>query len=390
VGAVQGGTVSFAAARLGSAEPWRDPNVEPFLQIEGLTKRFGDFVALDRVDLSIWRGEFFALLGGSGSGKSTLLRCLAGLIEPDAGRILLDGQDMAQVPPYRRPVNMMFQSYALFPHMDVARNIGFGLRQEGASRAVIRDRVAEMLALVRMEGLGARRPEELSGGQRARVALARALAKRPKLLLLDEPLSALDKNLREATQFELVNIQERTGTTFVIVTHDQEEAMTMATRLAVMDRGTLAQVGTPGEVYEFPNSRFTAEFLGTANILEGVVEALTPGGARIGSSEFDFDILSEGEPPKPVGSRVFVAVRPERMRIERVADGAAFGDNRVVGRVRDIAYFGDFFLYYVVLEGGKELRVSQPNLRRITERPVDWEDLVAVSWAAEASVVLPE
>jgi putrescine transport system ATP-binding protein len=297
---------------------------------------------------------------------------------------------MAQVPPYRRPVNMMFQSYALFPHMDVARNIGFGLRQEGASRAVIRDRVAEMLALVRMEGLGARRPDELSGGQRARVALARALAKRPKLLLLDEPLSALDKNLREATQFELVNIQERTGTTFVIVTHDQEEAMTMATRLAVMDRGTLAQVGTPGEVYEFPNSRFTAEFLGTANILEGVVEALTPGGARIGSSEYDFDILSEGEPPKPVGSRVFVAVRPERMRIERAAEGAAFGENRVVGRVRDIAYFGDFFLYYVVLEGGKEVRVSQPNLHRITARPVDWDDLVAVSWAAEASVVLPE
>jgi putrescine transport system ATP-binding protein len=364
--------------------------VEPFLRIEGLTKRFGDFVALDRVDLSIWRGEFFALLGGSGSGKSTLLRCLAGLIEPDAGRILLDGQDMARVPPYRRPVNMMFQSYALFPHMDVARNIGFGLRQEGASRAVIRDRVAEMLALVRMEGLGARRPDELSGGQRARVALARALAKRPKLLLLDEPLSALDKNLREATQFELVNIQERTGTTFVIVTHDQEEAMTMATRLAVMDRGALAQVGTPGEVYEFPNSRFTADFLGTANILEGVVEALTPGGARIGSSEYDFDILSEGEPPKPVGSRVFVAIRPERMRIERATEGSAFAENRVIGRVRDIAYFGDFFLYYVVLEGGKEVRVSQPNLRRITERPVDWEDLVAVSWAPEASVVLPE
>jgi putrescine transport system ATP-binding protein len=373
-----------------SSTPWRDPDAEPFLRIEGLTKRFGDFVALDRVDLAIYRGEFFALLGGSGSGKSTLLRCLAGFEAPDAGRILLDGQDVAGVAPHARPVNMMFQSYALFPHMDVARNIGFGLRMEGMKRAAIAERVREMLALVRLEGLGARRPGELSGGQRARVALARALAKRPKLLLLDEPLSALDKNLRESMQFELQAIQESTGTTFIIVTHDQEEAMTMATRLGVMDRGTLAQVGTPGEVYEFPNSRFTAEFLGTANILEGVVEAHAPEGARIGSSEYDFDILTDAEAPKPVGSRVLVAVRPERMRIARAGGADGFGDNQVAGRVRDIAYFGDFFVYYVVLEGGKELRVSQPNLRRITERPVDWEDRVVVTWDRQASVVLPE
>ncbi|NKE48410.1 ABC transporter ATP-binding protein [Roseomonas frigidaquae] len=378
------------AEKPGSAEPWRDPNAEPFLRIEKLTKRFGDFVALDEVSLSIYRGELFALLGGSGSGKSTLLRCLAGFLEPDAGRIVLDGQDMAGVAPYARPVNMMFQSYALFPHMTVAQNIGFGLKQEGAARGVIRDRVAEMLAMVKMEGFGDRKPAALSGGQRARVALARALAKRPKLLLLDEPLSALDKNLRESTQFELINIQERTGTTFVIVTHDQEEAMTMATRLAVMDRGTLAQVGTPSEVYEFPNSRFTAEFLGTANILEGVVEGVDAEGVRIGSSELDFDILAEPAASKPLGSRVFVALRPERMRIERVAPGTPLGDNRLVGRVRDIGYYGDFFLYYVVLENGKDVRVSQPNLRRRTERPVDWEDTVAVTWDRQASMVLPE
>lgn len=381
---------SPVAARPGAAEPWRDPAADPFLRIEGVTKRFEGYVALDAVTLPIYRGELFALLGASGSGKSTLLRCLAGFIEPDAGRIVLDGQDLAGVPPYERPINMMFQSYALFPHMTVAQNIGFGLRQEGASKSVIADRVAEMLALVRMEGLGGRKPAALSGGQKARVALARALAKRPKLLLLDEPLSALDKNLREATQFELVNIQERTGTTFVIVTHDQEEAMTMATRLAVMDRGTLAQVGTPGEVYEFPNSRFTAEFLGTANILEGVVEAADDQATRIGSSELDFDILAEPGALKPVGSRAYVAIRPERMRIERTDAATPLGDNRLVGRVRDIAYFGDFFMYYVVLDNGKEIRVSQPNLRRMTARPVDWEDRVAVTWDAEASMVLPE
>ena len=377
-------------ARPARAEPWRDPAADPFLVIDQVTKRFGGFVALDAVSLPIYRGELFALLGASGSGKSTLLRCLAGFTQPDAGRIILDGQDITDVPPYERPINMMFQSYALFPHMTVAQNIAFGLKQEGAPKPVIRDRVAEMLALVQMEGFDQRRPAALSGGQRARVALARALAKRPKLLLLDEPLSALDKNLREATQFELVNIQERTGTTFVIVTHDQEEAMTMATRLAVMDRGTLAQVGTPTEVYEFPNSRFTAEFLGTANILQGVVDAIGPEGARIGSSELDFDILAEATETKPLGSRVHVAIRPERMRIEKAAPGTQHGDNRLVGRVRDIGYFGDYFMYFVVLDGGGELRVSQPNLRRMTARPVDWDDIVAVTWDAEASMVLPE
>jgi putrescine transport system ATP-binding protein len=358
------------------------------VSIEGVRKSFGDVVALDGVSLDIRRGEFFALLGGSGSGKSTLLRILAGLEAPDAGRVLLDGQDMAGVAPYDRPVNMMFQSYALFPHMSVARNIAFGLRMAGISRAEAAARVEEMLALVRLDGLGGRRPAALSGGQRARVALARALARRPKLLLLDEPLSALDKNLRESMQFELQGIQERTGTTFVIVTHDQEEAMTVATRLAVMDRGRLAQVGTPGEVYEFPNSRFTAEFFGSANILEGVVAESAPEGARVVLDALGADILSDAPAPAPQGSRVVVALRPERLAIAR-AQGAAAGENRLVGTVRDIAYFGDFFMYHVALPNGAVLRVSQPNLRRIIERPVDWEDTVLVTWEKQASMVLP-
>ena len=367
----------------------RDTDAAPLLRIEGVSKRFGGFAAVDGVTLSIQRGEFFALLGGSGSGKSTLLRMLAGLIQPDAGRIVLDGQDVAGVPPHARPVNMMFQSYALFPHMSVAQNIAFGLRMEGAPKALIRDRVAEMLALVRMEGFGDRKPAGLSGGQRARIALARALAKHPKLLLLDEPLSALDKNLREAMQFELRTIQARSGTTFVIVTHDQEEAMTMATRLAVMDHGRLVQVGTPGEVYEFPNSRFTADFLGSANLLEGVVAATGPDGARIRVADGATDILSDTPAPQPVGSRVFVALRPERLSIARAPEDAGPGENRLTGQVRDIAYSGDVFTYHVELAGGRRLRVSQPNLRRMTDHPLDAGDAVVVTWDRQASMVLP-
>ncbi len=363
---------------------------EPFLRIEGVTRRFGSHVALDGVSLDIARGEFFALLGGSGSGKSTLLRILAGLETPDAGRVVLDGQSMQGVPPHARPVNMMFQSYALFPHMTVEQNIAFGLRQEGAPRAATRGRVAEMLALVRMEGLGGRRPHALSGGQRARVALARALARRPKLLLLDEPLSALDKNLRESMQFELVNIQARTGTTFVVVTHDQAEAMTMAGRLGVMRDGRLAQVGTPAEVYEAPASRYVAEFLGTANILEGTVEAAGQGGCRIGTAPGGV-VLADAPSPLPPGSPVLVAIRPERMRLGPAEEGAAHGENRLVGRVRDIAYQGDAFLFHVAVEGAPgpvTLRVSQPNLQRSLTRPVEWERRVAVTWDSHAPVVL--
>jgi len=377
-------------ARPGTAEPWRDPDAEPYLCIRNVTKRFGAFVALDDVSLDIYRGELFALLGGSGSGKTTLLRALAGFGEPDEGRITLDGQDLTGLPPYARPVNMMFQSYALFPHMSVAQNIAFGLKQDSLPRSEIADRVAQILALVRMQGMEKRRPHELSGGQKQRVALARSLVKRPKLLLLDEPLGALDKNLREATQFELVNIQETLGITFVIVTHDQEEAMTMATRLAVMDRGTLAQVGTPAEVYEYPNSRFVAEFLGTANVFEGVVRAAPGHGAQVESSELDIAFASDTDPPKPAGARVFVAVRPEKIEISKAGPDAAMGTNRLTGIVRDIAYYGDYFVYLVEVPGKGIVRASEPATRRIGDAPITWNEHVVLQWQPFACRVLPE
>jgi putrescine transport system ATP-binding protein len=350
--------------------------VTAFLRIEGLRKRFGPTVALDDLDLEIARGERFALLGGSGCGKSTLLRCLAGLETPDGGRILLDGEDVTATPAYARPVNMMFQSYALFPHMDVAGNIAFGLVQDRLPKREIASRVEAMLALVRLEGFGGRRPAQLSGGQRARVALARALAKRPKLLLLDEPLSALDRNLREAMQAELVGIQAETGTTFVVVTHDQAEAMSMATRLAVMDRGRIAQLGTPAEVYEAPRSRFVAEFLGAANILDG--EAQADGRIRAGNIE-----IAPAE-AAPAGTRVAVAIRPERLRLTRATAAAAA--NQARGTLRDIAYRGEGFTFHVALDGGAELRITQPNLRQAP--PAGPGEPVLVSWDADAAVVL--
>ncbi|WP_144185761.1 ABC transporter ATP-binding protein [Elioraea rosea] len=372
-------------------EPWRDPEAEPYLRLRGLTRRFGEVTAVADIDLDIYRGELFALLGGSGSGKSTLLRMLAGFERPDAGTITLDGQDLAAMPPYERPVNMMFQSYALFPHMTVAQNIGYGLKQEGLGRSEIAARVAEALELVQLKGLDARRPHALSGGQRQRVALARSLVKRPKLLLLDEPLGALDKSLREATQFELVNIQERTGTTFIMVTHDQEEAMTMATRIAVMTDGRLAQVGTPAEVYEYPTSRFVASFLGTANIFEGLVKRADATGALVESTAFDAWFESDSDPPKPEGGRVFVAVRPEKMRIETAAaETQPHGANRLSGTVRDIAYYGDFVMYVVALPDGSVVRVSRPTETRITELPITWNDPVTVTWPSFATVVLAQ
>jgi putrescine transport system ATP-binding protein len=360
------------------------PRDEAFLRIEGLRKRFGATAALDGVELDIAEGELFALLGGSGCGKSTLLRCVAGLERPDAGRVLLAGQDITAMPAFARPVNMMFQSYALFPHMDVAANIAFGLRQDRLPKRDVAERVAAMLALVQLDGFGGRKPSQLSGGQRARVALARALAKRPRLLLLDEPLSALDRNLRETMQRELVGIQARTGTTFIVVTHDQQEAMAMATRLAVMDRGRLVQVGTPAEVYERPNSRFVAEFLGAANVLEGTVTANGAAGLRIQGP--GFGILATGSAMP--GARVAVAIRPERLRLHRAPVSAAPAPNQVRGTLHGIAYRGEGFTFHVALEGGAELRVSQPNQRRLGEAPVAPGDPVLVSWDEEAPVVL--
>ncbi|MGB7175804.1 MAG: ABC transporter ATP-binding protein, partial [Xanthobacteraceae bacterium] len=257
-------------ARRGFA-PWTDPTAAPLLRIEGLRKQFGGYTAVDQLSLDIYQGEFFALLGPSGCGKTTLLRLIAGFERPDAGRILLDGIDLAQVPPHRRPVNMMFQSYALFPHLNVEDNVAFGLKQEGLAKPRIAERVADMLALVKLENLGRRKPHELSGGQRQRVALARSLVKRPRVLLLDEPMAALDKKLRGETQFELMELQRQLSLTFIIVTHDQSEAMTVADRIAVMDRGRLAQVAPPQEIYEQPNSRWVADFIGEVNLFEGRV-----------------------------------------------------------------------------------------------------------------------
>jgi len=371
------------------AEPWRDPDAVPYVRIEGVTKRFGGFVAVDDLSLEIHRGELFALLGGSGSGKTTLLRLLAGFETPDGGRILIDGQDMTAVPPHARPVNMMFQSYALFPHMTVAKNVAFGLVQDGVPRAERNERVAEVLDLVQMRAFADRRPHQLSGGQKQRVALARSLVKRPKLLLLDEPLGALDKRLRERTQFELMAIQDRLGITFVMVTHDQEEAMTMADRLAIMNRGRIAQIGTPAEVYEYPNDRFCAEFVGDVNLFEAQVTEAGADRTRLACEAAGCAIEVAQGSPAPVGAWCWVAVRPEKMAIAKAPpadEGAPV--NRAAGIVRDVGYTGDLYVYRVELDAGGTVRVTAPNLTRRTDMPVAWDDRVWISWSPLGGAVL--
>jgi putrescine transport system ATP-binding protein len=375
-------------------EPWQDAGQTPYVRIEKVTKTFGDFVAVDEVSLSIYRNEFFALLGGSGSGKTTLLRMLAGFEQPTEGRIYIDGVDMAGIPPYERPVNMMFQSYALFPHMTVEQNVAFGLKQDGVAKAEIRDRVAEMLGMVQLSAFGKRRPHQLSGGQRQRVALARSLVKRPKLLLLDEPLGALDKKLRERTQFELVNIQEKLGVTFIVVTHDQEEAMTMSSRIAVMNHGVIAQVGTPTEIYEYPHNRFVAEFIGSINMFDGRVVSSEGDQVLVASEEAGCELLIAHATPAPAGSPVSVAIRPEKIALskEPVAGSGPGGDGRntTTGIVREIAYLGDVSIYLVQLPTGKTVRVTAPNVTRRTEMPITWEDEVTLTWRPFAGVVLTQ
>jgi putrescine transport system ATP-binding protein len=363
-----------------------------YVRLSNVTKKFGDFTAVDAVSLDISRGEIFCLLGGSGSGKTTLLRMLAGFERPSAGQILIDGVDMSAVPPYERPVNMMFQSYALFPHMSVDKNVGFGLEQEGLSRADIRRQVGEMLDIVRMGDYGARKPHQLSGGQRQRVALARALVKRPKLLLLDEPLAALDKKLREHTQFELLNIQQRLGVTFIVVTHDQEEAMTLGQRLGVMDRGRIVQVGTPADIYESPATRFVADFIGSVNMFEGRVSEQGADFVHIECSELGCAVRAERGVRGVRGTTVWTAIRPEKISISRehppgAADG---GENAVRGTVREIAYMGDMSIYLVQIPSGKMLRVTLPNIRRGDERPLAREESVWLSWHGSSPVVLSE
>jgi putrescine transport system ATP-binding protein len=367
-----------------------------YVRIANLTKKFGDFMAVDDVSLDIRRGEIFCLLGGSGSGKTTLLRMLAGFERPSAGSIYIDGVDMSAIPPYERPVNMMFQSYALFPHMSVEKNIAFGLEQEGLQRAEIRRQVAEILDIVKMGGFGSRKPHQLSGGQRQRVALARALVKRPKLLLLDEPLAALDKKLREHTQFELINIQQRLGVTFVVVTHDQEEAMTLGTRLGVMNHGRIAQVGTPSDIYESPATRFVADFIGSVNMFEGRVREDGAECVRIQCEELGCTVRAERSVHCGNGSTVWTAIRPEKINISRhrplgaAAQRSGAAENVVRGTVREIAYMGDMSIYLVQLDSGKMMRVTLPNITRGTERPIAREESVWLSWHGSSPVVLTE
>ncbi|PPJ47754.1 ABC transporter ATP-binding protein [Rhizobium sp. KAs_5_22] len=371
--------------------PWTDPASVPFIRFENVTKRFGDFTAVKDLTLDIYEREFFSLLGPSGCGKTTLMRMLAGFEEPTEGRILLQGKDISGVPPYRRPTNMMFQSYALFPHMTVAKNIAFGLEQDNMPKAEIEARVAEMLKLVKLEEFAKRKPNQLSGGQRQRVALARSLAKRPKVLLLDEPLGALDRKLREETQFELMDIQQTLGTTFLIVTHDQEEAMTVSDRIAVMDKGVIMQVATPAEIYEAPNSRYVADFIGDINIVEGKLESVrkVPEGdlaTVICDSGFKV-VVDQPSCNADPGSAVAFAIRPEKVRIS--ADAPVDSSvNALSGTVWDIGYLGDFSVFIVKRDDGSTFRAAQANTHRLVDRPITVDDKVWLTWPVDAGLVL--
>ncbi|MDH0613232.1 MULTISPECIES: ABC transporter ATP-binding protein [unclassified Agrobacterium] len=370
--------------------PWDNPDAVPFIRFENVTKRFGDFVAVNNLTLDIYEREFFSLLGPSGCGKTTLMRMLAGFEEPTEGRILLQGKDISGVPPYKRPTNMMFQSYALFPHMSVEKNVAFGLEQDGLPKADIAARVEEMLRLVKLTEFAKRKPSQLSGGQRQRVALARSLAKRPKVLLLDEPLGALDKKLREETQFELMDIQTNLGLTFLIVTHDQEEAMTVSDRIAVMDKGIVVQVATPAEIYEAPNSRYVADFIGDINIFDAKVVDNASDIGKPGLVTLDCEGLKvavEQECAAATGSQVAYAIRPEKVRIslDQPADSSV---NSAYGEVWDIGYLGDFSVFIVKLADGRVLRAAQANVSRLVDRPITFGDMVWLNWKPDSGLVL--
>ncbi|MFN4058141.1 MAG: ABC transporter ATP-binding protein [Roseinatronobacter sp.] len=378
---------ALASSALASvAKPWRNTANKPFLSVQGVTKRFDDVTAVNDVSLDIFKGELFCLLGESGCGKSTLLRMLAGFERPTAGRILLDGEDMGRVPPDRRPTNMMFQSYALFPHMTVEKNVAYGLLREGVAKAEAYARVAEMLRMVKLEKLARRKPDQLSGGQRQRVALARALIKRPKLLLLDEPLGALDKKLREETQFELIKIQESLGITFIVVTHDQDEAMTLATRIGVMKDGVIKQVGEPAQIYEQPNSKFVADFIGSVNLFDARVDASAPDGVRVIADDLG-PVVSPPQNGLTLGQQVWGAVRPERFALTRAEPTNT--PNKWRGVVEEVGYIGHMSHYRIRLESGRLIRASQSNRLR-DEDPLTWDERIWVALQPPAFRVLTE
>ncbi|KPN05582.1 ABC transporter ATP-binding protein [Xanthomonas arboricola] len=369
-----------------AAAPPLSPGDNAYLSIREVRKEFDGVVAVDEVSLQIRKGEIFALLGGSGSGKSTLLRCLAGFERPTKGRIVLDGQPIDGLPPYERPINMMFQSYALFPHMSVEQNIAFGLKQEALSKPAIAARVGEMLELVQLGNLARRKPHQLSGGQQQRVALARSLAKRPKLLLLDEPMGALDKKLRAQMQLELVNIIETSGVTCVMVTHDQEEAMSMATRIALMDQGWIQQVGTPDEIYEQPANRFAADFIGSVNLIDAVIVEDKPDYVGLKAPAFDANIRIGHGITGFEGQAVAFALRPEKLVIGK--DEPAQACNKAQGVIEDIAYFGSHSVYHVRLPGGFKLMANFANRQRWASEALTWGDTVWLSWGEDDGVVL--
>ena len=374
-----------------SDRPWLDPDTAPFIKVDGITKSFGGFTAVDQVDLEIFRGELFCLLGASGCGKTTLLRILAGLETPTSGKVWIDGVDITQMPAYERPVNMMFQSYALFPHMNVAQNVAYGLKRDGIPKEEIGQRVDQMLAMVELSGFAKRKPHQLSGGEQQRVALARALVKRPKVLLLDEPLAALDKRLREQTQYELMRIQEQLGVTFIVVTHDQQEAMTLSTRIAVMNEGRFIQVGAPTELYENPDNRFIASFIGSVNLFAGRTLTRDDHLYTIALNKHDLQCQVEHTQHLNNGSPIWVAVRPEKITISRTPV-ASEGLNQLTGTVDDIAYTGNLSTYRVKTQPGDIVEVTHPNQSRSrgSQLIADWNDTVYLHWTSADSVLLTE
>ncbi|MDR2107149.1 MAG: polyamine ABC transporter ATP-binding protein [Holosporaceae bacterium] len=372
--------------RPSNLEPWQDPNAKPYVSIKNLTKTFDGRVAVNEVSLSIYRGELFSLLGRSGCGKTTLLRMLAGFEPPTSGKIFIDGIDMTDTPAYKRPVSMVFQSYALFPHMTVEENVAFGLTREGMPKKEIKNRVAEYLELVQMSGYERRKPDQLSGGEMQRVALARSLVKQPKLVLLDEPLAALDKKLRERTQLELVNIQEKVGITFIMVSHDQEEAMTMSSRIGLMNEGRILQVGGPTEIYEYPNSRYVANFIGTVNLFDGIVMEEGSDHVIVKSSAMEQNLYVSHSASAPAGARVSVAIRPEKIILTNTRPTGSY--NWTDGVVKDIVYLGDVSIYHIALASGTTVFATVTNLVRAAERPIQWEDEVFLYWKPENGVVL--